>query len=520
MAKVLLINPVIRQEDNPKHIPYGIAQLAAIADQNGHQVAIFDANAHRPSDKVLCSILKADDWDVVGIGGISTVYTYTKKVLQYVRQYSPRSIRIVGGGLLTSMPHDMMALIPEIDIGVVGEGFVTFPDVLRRIDEKNFDWTSVPGIIWRDNDGGSHLTPSRELVKDIDQLPYPAWDMLPMDVYFKNSSILYSVESHTCKRRMDLNASFGCALICRFCFHLGLAGDLQYDNPANDKSDVTFTYDRVNRMHSPAYIVNMVKHMRDKYGVDFILFFDENLLTMNTSSRNTWIPEICRLWIQEGLQPQCVRDGVPHDPEKCTGVHWGGTSHAAFANLELFKQMHKAGCSQLLYGYESFSKRVLKNVGKGSTPETNESSLKITLEAGIRPIPNQMMGFPDEFFDSLIDCVEAWDRLGIQVKPFFATPYPGTEWYNKYKKEILAQYDGSLDAFLSDLGDATEPTAVISENFNMVELLGLRELMLKHDIRRIREYEKVWRKQHGEPKFSDVKWEGAARRVSLISAKS
>lgn len=516
MAKVLFINPVVRQEDEPKHIPYGISLLAAIADKEGHQVQVFDANAWRPDDRTICDVLKADDWDVVAAGGITTTYSYVKKLMKYAKQHSPRSLRVVGGGILTSMPQDLMRLIPEIDIGVVGEAFITFPELLRKVDEKKQDWHSLRGIIWRDANGCSHLTPERALLTNIDSLPYPAWDMLPMDIYFNNSALLYSEEAFSAKRRMDINGSFGCPFICRFCFHLGLAGDLHYEKPDDDTADVIFTHDRINRMHSPSYLVNMVQHMRETYQVDFVLFFDENLLAMNSYSKNKWLPEICDLWIKEGLQPQCARDRVAHDPEKCNGVHWGGTSHATLANPPLLKQMHDAGCSQLLYGYESFSKRVLKNVGKGATPDTNERSLKITLEAGIRPIPNQIMGFPDEFFDSLIDCVEAWERMGIQCVPFFATPYPGTEWYYKYKDRILAQYDGDLDAFLTDLGDATKITAVICENFNAVELLGLRELMINRDIKRIKEYGQVWRSLHGEPVFSDVRWGPASEKRQLL----
>lgn len=533
MAKILFVNPVVRQEDDPKHVPYGIALLAAIVDKIGHQVQVFDANALRPDDKTLISVLKADDWDVIGLGGISTTYGWVEKTIRYAKWHSPRSLRIVGGGLLTSMPQDMMKLVPEIDLGVVGEAFITLPEILQKVDQNKTDWSSTLGTIWRDSKGESHLNPSRSLVHDIDQLPYPAWDMMPMDIYFRNSSLLYSEESFTAKRRMDVNGSFGCPFICRFCFHLGLAGDLQYQDQGNDKADVVFTHDRINRTYSPRYIVDMVKHMRQKYEADFILFSDENLLAMNSASKNTWLPALCDLWIKEGLQPQCVRESVPHDPQKCTGVHWGGTSHAALANPEILKLMHQAGCSQLLYGYESFSRRVLKNVGKGATPESNERSLRITLEAGIRPIPNQMMGFPDEFFDSLIDCIEAWERLGIEVYPFFATPYPGTEWYNKYKDNILVQYGyrqsgeadylKALDAFMRDIGDATKITAVISEYFTAAELLGLRELMVSHDVKRIRDYEKVWRKLHGIeglPAFSSVKWEGALRRITLTPVKS
>ena len=165
--------------------------------------------------------------------------------------------------------------------------------------------------------------------------------------------------------------------------------------------------------------------------------------------------------------------------------------------------LHQSGCSQLCYGLESFSDRILKNLGKGTTSSQNERALRLTLDAGIRPIPNQIMGFPDEFFDSIRDSMTAWDRLGIQARPFFATPYPGSEWFYTYKERILEQYGGDMEAFLLDLGDATRVTAVISENFNAVELLGLRELMVNRDLKRINEYEEMWRRSHGEPVIPD-----------------
>jgi len=207
--------------------------------------------------------------------------------------------------------------------------------------------------------------------------------------------------------------------------------------------------------------------------------------------------------IEAGLQPKHVREGRLFDPyqDAGDGIHWSGTSHAALCNPEILKLMRQSGCSHLVYGLESFNNRVLKNIGKGVTVRQNVKAIEMTLEAGIRPIPNQIIGFPDEWFDSIFDALNAWDEMGIIVKPFFATPYPGSEWYYTYKERILEQYDGDLDAFMQDLGDATNVTAVISENFNAVELLGLRELMVAHDRRKIREYEHEWRKYHGDPKF-------------------
>lgn len=504
MAKVLFINPVIREEDSPKHVPYGMALLAAIINRQGHEVQVYDANGWRLSDSALAEALQADHWDVVATGAITTAYGHIKKTVKYAKQYAPQALVVAGGGFLTSMPRDIMKLLPEIDVGVVGEGFVTFPEILQKVDQKDRDWSAVLGVAWRDDAGRIHLTPPRPLIgmEELDRLPYPAWEMFPLDIYWKNSSILYSEEAFTARRRLDINASYGCSLICRFCFHLGISGDLQYKDTA-EGLDAEFTYDRNIRWHSARYVVDLVKHARDKFGVDFVLFLDENLMTMNSYSRWKWLPEIADLWIKEGLQPQCRREGRPHNPKLCRGVHWGGTSHATLIKPELLTRLYESGCSQLLYGYESFSDRILKNLGKGTTAAMNERSLKMTLEAGIRPIPNQIVGFPDEFFDSIRDSVHAWERLGIKVIPFFATPYPGSEWYYTYKDRILKQYGGNLEAFLLDLGDATKITAVISENFNAVELLGLRALMVNGDLKHIGEYEQIWRKTHGEPFIPD-----------------
>jgi radical SAM superfamily enzyme YgiQ (UPF0313 family) len=145
----------------------------------------------------------------------------------------------------------------------------------------------------------------------------------------------------------------------------------------------------------------------------------------------------------------------------------------------------------------------MKTIGKGATPETNIRSFFWTLDAGIRPVPNQIIGFPNEDFDSLRQNMEAWKKLGIVVKPHFATPYPGSEWFTTNRDAILQQYGGDLEAFILDLGDASRISATISKNFNAVELIGLRELMLNFDYRRLNDYEQKWRRQHripdGEP---------------------
>ncbi|MGE3190685.1 MAG: radical SAM protein, partial [Vicinamibacterales bacterium] len=307
MARVLFVNPVVREEDAPRHVPYGIALLAAIAMRAGHQVQVYDSNAWRLGDDVLRQVLEADDWDVIAAGGISTTYGDIRRICRMAKVVAPRARVVVGGGVLTSMPRDIMTLIPEIDFGVVGEAFVTFNELLAAIDAGTVDPTAIDGLIYRDAAGRLHLSAPRALIHGLDEnLPYPAYHLFPLEeVYFKNSQALFSEEGMTARRRLDINASYGCSLVCKFCFHLGISGDMKYvTNEAGDE-DVLFdapgSYTRDIRYHSPRYVVDLVKYLRQTYQVDFIGFLDENLMTMNVFSRHTWLAESCRLWIEEGL---------------------------------------------------------------------------------------------------------------------------------------------------------------------------------------------------------------------------
>ena len=504
MAKVLFINPLVREEDDPKHIPMGIAQLCSIIMEKGHLVQVFDQNAWRVDDETIVSVLKSDKWDIVAIGGITTAYSSIKKIIKLTRTNLKDTVIALGGGVLSSMPKDILRWIPEIDIGIIGESYVTFPEVLSMIDSGKKDWEKIPGVISR-SENGFVFSEQRNLIHNLDSLPYPAYELFPVkEVYFKNSALMYSEEGMKATRRLDINGSIGCSLVCKFCYHLGIAGDMKYKkdisgNVVNVEFDTKNNYTRSIRYHSPEYIVNLVLYLKKKYDVNFINFLDENLMTMDVSSKRTWLKEICRLWKEAGLVPKKNKDGT------WKGVHWSGTSHATLCNKEVLKMMADHGCSHLVYGYESFDDRILKTIGKGATVKTNLRSFFWTLESGIRPIPCQMFGFPDDDFESIRKNMRAWDELGIVVKPTFATAYPGSEWYTKYKDKILEQYKGvgkkmglsdDLEAYIVDLGDATRVTGVISKNFNSVELIGLREMMLQKQYHKVDEYEAVWKEKN------------------------
>jgi len=509
MAKILFVNPVVREEDVPRHIPYGISLLAAIAIDNGHKVQVYDANAWRKGFEVLPEIYTADDWDVIAIGGLTTTYNFIKKACQIAKKSAPKSLLVAGGGFLTSMPQEIMEWIPEIDLGLVGETFVTWPEVLAKIDNNDYDFSKTLGVIRRDKKNTPILNDTRPVIHDLDIIPWPAWDLFPLEeVYFKNSASLFSEDAYECTRRIDINASFGCSLVCRYCWHLGTTGDMLIEKNEEGKNDVVFTYGRNIRYHSPDYIIKMVLYMKKNFNIDFVNFLDENLMTMDASSKRSWLKEICEKWIEAGLQPSTRRPGGKKAPPgEEPGVYWSGTSHAGLHNPEILKIMYEAGCTHLVYGLESFDPIILKKLGKGTTVQKNIDSVGICAKSGIIPIPNIIIGFPEETFQSVRNTITALIELGIHARPHFATAYPGSEWYYTYKDAILKQYDGDLERYILDLGDASKITAIISHNFTALELLGLQEIVAQWNYRLL---------DHAEEKYKLEK-RGELNPVSLIA---
>ncbi len=420
-----------------------------------------------------------------------------KRTLQTIQPLTDALI-VVGGGGFTAQPFEWMTWLQDVDVGVFGEAVMTIGDVVEHCHDKDFK--DVRGLMWREHDGKLRMNRERSLIADMDKLPLPKFELAPLDIYFRNSSMLSSEESMTAKRRLDYAASIGCSLSCNFCFDLGLTGfkiiGEEVHFPRSHPADVP----RITRMRSPEVCVRDWQLMRRKYGCDFILFLDENLMTINAVSQgHDWIERIADLCVEEGLQPDCVKKGVPHDPETCSGLHFGGTSHASLVTQRSLAAMRRMGMGFLVYGYESWDDRMLKYLRKGATLKTNVHSLIMTVRAGIRPIPNNITGMEPEDFESIRRMMVAWEVLGIVAAPFLLTPYPGSDIYFRNREKILADYGGDLELFIKTLNDATEPVVSISKNFTLEEILIYRFHMVRHDREAIDQFENCWRKKRGLP---------------------
>ena len=489
--KVLLINPPVRQRQGPQDIPVGLAMIASITKQEGHQIAFLDLNANRVPLQVVANEIMIDDYDIIGIGGLSSQYKEIKQILPICRQIHPDALIVAGGGFVTYMPDKMLKLRPEIDIIAIGEAEETWADFLR--EGPHGDFSKVKGIAFRDKNGKIIFTEPRPLIKDMDTLPYPAYELLDLDKYSENYQFCLSEEMLTTKRKIHMITERGCPRQCTFCTHNGMSRWDQVVSIGKEKVrelDDEFGFQQIARFNSPKFVVKHLKFLTEQYNLGYVFIADENL----TSNRKRTI-ELCNLMIKEGL------------PNK---VKWGTAGDAASVDDDIIALMKKAGCTFISYGGESASDKVLKyDIQKGTTRKNNQDAVDIMKRQGMEPIMTFMLGNPHEDVNDILETTDFFIKNNLSCDPFICTPYPGTKLYLDYEQQILEQFDerlaevknwpeGSidkellaqwkeqaLDKFLSSLDDADVLSAHVSQVFNHHDLLGLKALMFSHEMPKI-----------------------------------
>ena len=183
-------------------------------------------NSSVPNELIIKEI-QSEKWDLVGIGGLTTTYKRIKELTPIIKKAAPDALLISGGGWATYNPHEILQLVPEIDMICIGEGEETFSEVYDHVKSGKNDFEDIAGLCIRKGKE-FHFTKPRSLIPDLDTVPYPAYDLYELDIYFKYSSLPYSVESINSKRRMTVVWERGCPRGCTFCSHNGMSRiDLQ-----------------------------------------------------------------------------------------------------------------------------------------------------------------------------------------------------------------------------------------------------------------------------------------------------
>jgi len=529
-VKVLFVVPEVRLDSAPLNWPFWAGILAAIAEQKGAKVGILDLNAIRTRfgskqvpTKVIIDEISAEDWDIVGIGGLTTTYSRIKQLAPIIRKCAPNAIFIGGGGWATYNPDEILQLVPELDLICIGEGEITFAEFYDEVSNGTKDFEKVNGLCLREGTGYKFTGP-RALIDDLSTVPFPAYHLFETDIYFKYSSVPWSLESFNSKRRASVVWERGCPRGCTFCSHNGMSRiDLQNIYGEGDRKEgeklvrvsdkENDTFQMPARWPTAEYAINNIKFLRDKFNVDFITVVDENM-----TSNLKWTKEFCQLYVDSGLNET---------------IKWGtlGDAPSVAVKPEIVQTMIDAGCTYISFGFESASDKVLnQDIQKGQTRAHLQKTLDTIKASTLKPITTFMIGNEHENIDDLMETLDFWIQNGAEIDPFICTPYVGSPIFYNNKDFVLQQYDERLklvndgkiniseetvkkwkldavDTFMKDCGDAFQYTATISKYFTIPELYAIKQFMYTQDTHRLLQWAHQRYEQTGLEQWKhDDKW--------------
>lgn len=164
------------------YFPLGLAYIAAVCRKAGHQVEIYNQDVYHWNEEHLADKLNKEKYDFAGVGVIGGYYQYRKllKLSQAINSSKNRPFFVIGGHGPSPEPEYFLKKT-KADAAVIGEGESTIIELLSALENKT-PLNTVKGIAFMEN-GKFVKTLARELIKDIDNIPFPARDLFPIDHY-------------------------------------------------------------------------------------------------------------------------------------------------------------------------------------------------------------------------------------------------------------------------------------------------------------------------------------------------
>lgn len=390
---ILIVNSPAREEFPPYMFPLNYGYIAAYLLEDGHNIHVLDIDGYRYSraqvEQKLRDLLPS--YDIVLTGGLIGIYNYVKWQNALIKQIKPSVTIIAGGSLVTEIPELALKRL-NIDIGIMGEGEITCKKVVKALEEKK-KWQGIAGVCYLDSKGHMVKNPPGEVIQNLDALPFPAWELFPIDIYVKNpktgSGSLLS---------MNVSTVRGCPFDCRFCYRI---------------------YGRKTRFRSPQHVISEMKELNARYGVKYFAFADD--LTLVSRRR---ILDLCDALISANL-----------------GFKWSASSRVDLVDSIVLEKMKKAGCNFIGFGVESLSQTMLDKMNKQVNVEKAVRAIQLTRKAGIGEVCSFILGFPGETKETVEECVRMRQKIGCPGDFFLPIPFPGTPLWDIAKERGLIASD-------------------------------------------------------------------------------
>lgn len=400
--------------------PIGLAYLAGALLQAGHQVTIVDSIGLDPyrtenlGNGLMLRGLGAQqiieriptDTDVIAFSGMfSSEWSSYKKVINVIGEKFKDAFVIAGGEHFTAAPEISMNHCPSIKAIVVGEGEETIVDIANCLSNKaNLEF--VNGLVLRKGRPGSALeflrTGPRARIRGLDEIPWPSWDLVPMDNYFSTGST-YGVNLG---RSMPMLASRGCPYQCTFCSSPQMWGTRWV-------------------ARNPKLLVDEIVFYQKKYSITNVDFYDLTAIV-----KKDWIIEFCNELINRGV--------------KITWQLPSGTRSEAI-DSNVCKLLYESGCRNMNYAPETGSENVLKEIKKKVKLDRLLESLRSAVRNKINVKMNIIIGFPFETHLDILKTLFFLVKLSwygahdVSIGVF--APYPGSELYDQLVKNGKINHD-------------------------------------------------------------------------------
>lgn len=380
-------------------------------------------------------------------------YKYVKELVRACREEQKDALIVGFGDFVTALPFEMMKWLPQMDVGMIGEAFSTWPEILEHVDDEN--WKKVKGLVYREG-SKIKLSPMRPLIPEAkldDEVPLPAFDLAPStETYLLYSALPYAAECMIPQaRRLDALTSYD---------------DGYVSNVYGKNCSGT-------RQHSPEYVLKLMSYLRMKFAINFISFIDNDF-----SKSREWFMRFCDLLRASEL---------PMIP-----VCWGMKAHTRTVDGYLLQKANDVKCRYIIYDSQTSNDDLLKIIDENQTRKQMTAALKATLTAGINPIMNFIIGFPNETVDHVISDTQYFIDNEIHVAPAYLHPYPGTQYFKEHREQIIERFytlngekdeNQALERWLLSLDDSSSHLPANLTQFDDVELVGLRHMMSTEGMR-------------------------------------
>lgn len=371
--------------------PLGIGLVASVVRDRGFSVEILDAEAENLSPEHVADIVANKEPLLAGVSAFTPKMTAATETVHFIKQKAPNVKTIMGGHHPAALPEKTL-WETEVDFVCDSEGY--FPtanllEVLRKKPEANE--VEVEGICYK-KDGEVVQNPPAPLVKNLDELPFVAWDMLPMDRYRAHNWHCFGYESR--EPYAVVFTSMGCPFNCSYC-------------------SVNAVYGRSGfRTRSPENFVEEIDLLVGKYGIKHAEIVDDTF-----TANKKRVHRICDLLIEGNY-----------------GVNFWAYARTDTVDPALLEKMKRAGINWVAYGFESGSELVREGVRKGQKKIWD--AVKMTYDVDMCIISNFIFGLPDDNRETMQETLDLAIEINGEYANFYsAMAYPGSELYRQAVRE-------------------------------------------------------------------------------------